>query len=132
MTETDVGVIMVAGRWTLLDRSAEPLLAECKERRVAVVAAAPFNSGLLARKWPAEDAQFDYGPAAAETLAAARAAARICATYGTTLPHVAVQFPLQHPAVVSVVAGMRSPEEVRQAVFSVTTDLPHGLLEGRG
>ena len=46
--ESDVDVVMLAGRWTLLDRSGEPLLAECLERGVSVVSAAVFNSGLLA------------------------------------------------------------------------------------
>ena len=47
--ETDVDVVMIAGRWTLADRTARPLLDRCAERGVAVLAAAPFNSGLLAR-----------------------------------------------------------------------------------
>jgi D-threo-aldose 1-dehydrogenase len=53
--ETDLDVVMLAGRWTLLDRSGAPLLEECVARGVAVVAAAPFNSGLLARPWPPDD-----------------------------------------------------------------------------
>ena len=50
--ESDLDVVMLAGRWTLLDRSGEQLLTECADRGVAVVAAAPFNSGLLARNRP--------------------------------------------------------------------------------
>ena len=50
--EADLDVVMLAGRWTLLDRSGAPLLAACAEHGVAVVAAAPYNSGLLARDWP--------------------------------------------------------------------------------
>ena len=61
--ETDLDVVMLAGRWTLLDRSGAPLLAECAARGVSVVAAAPFNSGLLAQPWPPDDAHFNYGPA---------------------------------------------------------------------
>ena len=50
--ETDLDVVMLAGRWTLLDRSGQPLLDECAARGVQIVAAAPFNSGLLARDRP--------------------------------------------------------------------------------
>ena len=63
VAETDVDVLMVAGRWTLVDQSAEPLLTDCAHAGVAVVAAAPFNSGLLARPHPADDARFDYDTA---------------------------------------------------------------------
>jgi D-threo-aldose 1-dehydrogenase len=127
-TEADVDVLMVAGRWTLLDRSAEGLLELCEQRGISVAAAAPFNSGLLARPWPADDAQFDYGPAPAKILAAARAAASTCDSYGTTLPHAAMQFPLQHPAVACVVAGMRTNDHVTQNVEWAITAPPTGLL----
>jgi D-threo-aldose 1-dehydrogenase len=111
VSETDIDLIMVAGRWTLVDRSAATLLQDCLDRRVAVVSAAPFNSGLLSRPDPPDDAHFDYGPAPPDVLAAARACAAACAAHGTTLPVAALQFPLLHPAVCSVVAGMRTAEQ---------------------
>lgn len=114
--ETDIDVVMLAGRWTLADRSGAPLLSACAERGVAVIAAAPFNSGLLARDWPPDDSQFDYGQAPAPLLGLARACARACARQGMSLPQAALQFPLRHPAVVSVVAGMRSVAEVERNV----------------
>lgn len=116
VSETDVDTVMVAGRWTLADRSAAPLLAACAERSIAVVAAAPFNSGLLAQPWPADDAYFDYGPTPANVLARARTYARLCAEHGTTLPHAAMQFPRRHPAVACVVAGMRNAHQSASAV----------------
>ncbi|MGH2871807.1 MAG: aldo/keto reductase [Solirubrobacteraceae bacterium] len=112
VAEADVDVVMVAGRWTLVDRRAEPLLSESSEADVGVVAAAPFNSGLLARRQPAEDAMFDYDRAPADVLEVARACARACESRGAELPAAALQFPLRHPAVVSVVAGMRTPAQV--------------------
>lgn len=127
-TETEVDVLMVAGRWTLMDRSAVGLLAECEERGISVAAAAPFNSGLLARPWPPDEAHFDYGPASAEILAAARNAATTCDAFGTTLPHAAMQFPLLHPAVACVVAGMRTRQQVEQNVAWATTEPPAGLF----
>jgi len=117
---TDLDVVMLAGRWTLLDRSGAPLLAACAERGVAVVAAAPYNSGLLAQDWPQPDTHFDYGQPSGEILARARALAGICQRHGTRVPAAALQFPLRHPAVTSVVAGMRTAGEVRTALRYLT------------
>jgi D-threo-aldose 1-dehydrogenase len=122
--ETDLDVVMLAGRWTLLDRSGQPLLDECAARGVAVVAAAPFNSGLLAQPWPPDDAHFNYGPAGPALLDRARGLARICTRHGLDLPTVAVQFPLRHPAVVSVVSGMRTADQVQTTLTRLTTPIP--------
>ncbi|MBM9508720.1 aldo/keto reductase [Actinacidiphila acididurans] len=124
VTESDVDAVMVAGRWTLADRSALPLLDACAARGVSVVAAAPFNSGLLSRPWPPDDAFFDYGPAPAPLLARARALATQCERHGTVLPHAALRFPLRHPAVACVVAGFRTPAEARSAAQWAAHDLP--------
>jgi D-threo-aldose 1-dehydrogenase len=122
--ETGIDLVMLAGRWTLLDRSGQPLVDECAARGVAVVAAAPFNSGLLARAWPGDGAYFDYGPAPPQVLARARALAGICQRHGVSLPDAAIQFPLRHPAVVSVVGGMRSGEEVTATLARFATVVP--------
>jgi D-threo-aldose 1-dehydrogenase len=110
LAESDLDAIMLAGRWTLIDRSGEALVDACLERGVSIVAAAPFNSGLLARPWPPDNAYFDYAPAPAQLLERARAYATICEEHGVTLPHAAIQFPLNHPAVTCVVVGMRTRE----------------------
>jgi D-threo-aldose 1-dehydrogenase len=110
----DVDVVMLAGRWTLTERSGEPLLEAAAERGVGILAAAPYNSGLLAHNWPADDATFNYLPAAPDVLARARAYATVARASGVTLPDLALQFPLRHPAVTSVVVGLRTPGEARQ------------------
>jgi D-threo-aldose 1-dehydrogenase len=125
--ETDLDVVMLAGRWTLLDRSGAPLLAECADRGLSVVAAAPFNSGLLAQPWPPDGAHFNYGPAGQDLLDRARGLARICTEHGVDLPTVAVQFPLRHPAVVSVVTGMRTAVQAETALTRLTTPVPNDL-----
>ena len=122
--ESDVDLVMLAGRWTLLDRSGEPLLAECLERGVSVVSAAVFNSGLLARSWPPDGAPFNYSPASEAVLARARALARVCEDLGTTLPEAAASFGLRHPAVASVVVGAGSADHVTVAAQRVTAELP--------
>ncbi|SDT12935.1 D-threo-aldose 1-dehydrogenase [Friedmanniella luteola] len=114
--ESAVDVVMVAGRWTLVDRSAEPLMTAAAERGVSVLAAAAYNSGLLASARPADDATFDYGPAPAEVLADARRWADRAEQHGVALPDLALQFPLRHPATAAVVVGLRSAAEVAAAV----------------
>lgn len=127
--ETDVDVVMVAGRWTLADRTALPLLTECADRGVSVVAAAPFNSGLLSDPDPSDGASFDYRSAPPDLLARARALAQVCRRQATVLPHAAIRFPLRHPAVASVVAGFRTPQEVRSAARWAERDLPSRAWE---
>jgi D-threo-aldose 1-dehydrogenase len=113
--ETDVDVVMLAGRYTLLEQVAlDDLLPLCEERRVGIVAAGVFNSGLLARERPPEDAKHDYDIAPPELVERARAIAQVCERHGTTLPAAALAFPLAHPAVVSVCVGARSAEQMRR------------------
>jgi D-threo-aldose 1-dehydrogenase len=119
MRETDLDVVMLAGRWTLLDRSGEPLLAECASRGVRIVAAAPFNSGLLAQERPQPGASFNYAPAPADVLARAANLADACERVGVPLPAAALQFPLRSPAVAAVVAGLQSVPEVQTALANL-------------
>lgn len=111
----DPDVLMLAGRYTLLEQDAlDDLLPLCEERNVAVVAAGVFNSGLLARPWPSDDARYEYGGAPPALVDRARAIAKVCERHGTTLPAAAIAFPLAHPAVVSVCVGARSAEQMER------------------
>lgn len=113
--ETDADVMMVAGRWTLLDQSAgDDLLPLAAERDVSVLAAAVFNSGILATDTPGQGSLFDYGPADRAVVERAQAIARIAHRHGRTLPELAVQFPLRHPAVAAVVLGGASAAQLAQ------------------
>ncbi|MET0304230.1 MAG: aldo/keto reductase, partial [Microbacteriaceae bacterium] len=124
----DVDVMMVAGRYTLLDRSAdEELLPLALERGVGIVAAGVYNSGLLSSPTVPDDAKLDYAPAPAEVIAEARRVAAICEQYGATLPDAAVQFALRHPAVVSVVLGTRTPAQAHSGVDRYSVPLGDDL-----
>jgi D-threo-aldose 1-dehydrogenase len=127
--ETPIDVVMLAGRWTLLDRTGQQLLDDCAGRGVAVVAAAPYNSGLLARPRPIAGAAFDYQPADAALIAGANRLADMCEPYGVTLPDAALQFPLRHPAVVSVVAGTRSARQVHETVRRLSVPIADQLWQ---
>jgi D-threo-aldose 1-dehydrogenase len=122
--ECDLDVVMVAGRWTLLDRSALPLLEACDERGVSVVSAAPFNSGLLATASPRDGMTFDYMTAPRPKVAAARRLAAVCERYGTTPPAAALQFPLLQESVAAVVTSMRSSAEVEEDVELFLSRIP--------
>jgi D-threo-aldose 1-dehydrogenase len=120
--------VLVAGRYTLLDQSAEDeLLPLCAKRGVSVIAAGVFNSGLLAD--PKPGASFDYAPAAASMLDRALACEEICRRHGVPLRAAAIQFPLRHPAVTSVLVGARSPGEVSDAVRMAAHPIPSGLWQ---
>lgn len=126
--QTDVDIVMCAGRLTLLEQDhAERMLRLAAERGVAVVAAAVYNSGLLSREHVPDDAHFDYDQAPPEVLARARDIERICHEHGASLPAAAVQFPLRFPQVVSVVAGMRGADQATGAVERLTAPLPDEL-----
>jgi D-threo-aldose 1-dehydrogenase len=126
--ESDMDAVMVAGRLTLLDQSAlADLLPAAREHGTVVVAAGVFNSGLLARPRPADDAKFDYLPVPSKVLARAHAIADVCERHGSTLPALAVAYPLRFPEVASVVLGMRNRKQVEQNAALVEAGVPEGV-----
>ncbi len=122
----DFDCFLLAGRYTLLDTSGlADLLPECHARGISVIAGGVYNSGILAD--PRPGATYDYAPAPDALLARARAIGAVCERHGVPLRAVALQFPLGHPAVASVLIGMRSPAEVADAVAMSTVDIPGQL-----
>jgi D-threo-aldose 1-dehydrogenase len=104
--EGDFDVFLLAGRYTLLDQDAlGELLPLCVERDIAVLAGGAMNSGILAD--PTPGGRFDYQPAPPAIVERARRLAAICARHGVPLRAAAVQFPLAHPAIRSLIAGVR-------------------------
>jgi len=125
--ETDLDVVLLAGRYTLLDQSGAELLDLAEERGVAVVAGGVLNSGVLAD--PRPGAPFDYEHADPDVLARAQRIAEVCAGRGVPLLAAALQFPLRHRAVVAVVVGARSPEEVREHAALSARPVPPDLWD---
>jgi D-threo-aldose 1-dehydrogenase len=112
---TDMDLLMLAGRYTLLEQPAlDELLPVCEQRGIDVVAAGVFNSGLLARHNPARNARYNYVNAPPELLQRAARIAAICEQHASTLPAAALAFPLGHPAIVSICAGANSPSQVER------------------
>ncbi|GAB3253325.1 aldo/keto reductase [Nocardioides dilutus] len=125
--ESDVDVVMVAGRYTLLDQSGEDLLSVALEQGVGVLNAGIFNSGLLSRPRPGPGAPYDYGPVPADVLERATRIAEVCEEFGVDLPTAALAFAGRPPAVSSVVVGLRSPAQVRDLVVRWERRVPDGL-----
>jgi D-threo-aldose 1-dehydrogenase len=124
--EADVDLVMVAGRYTLLDRSAEgDLLPVAEAHGVDVIAAGVFNTGILAD--PSDDARYDYRPATAGELGRARAMKLRCSAHGVRLAAAAIRFPLRHPAVTGAVVGARTADEVRQFAVDAQATIPAAL-----
>jgi len=121
----DLDCVLLAGRYTLLDQTAAPVIRQCAERGVAYLAAGVFNSGVLAR--PTEGAWYDYAPAAPAVLDRARRIEQICERHGVSLPAAALGFPLRHPAVTVVIVGMAAPDEVDTNIEVVRAGVPGEL-----
>ncbi len=133
---TDMDVFMLAGRYTLLEQSAlDDLLPVCEERGIGVVAAGVFNSGLLSRATPLDGAKYNYTDAPDELVQRALSIAQVCERHGTSLPAVALTFPLAHPAVISVCVGARSPEQIEANIDLYRIAVPDSVwaeLKDRG
>jgi D-threo-aldose 1-dehydrogenase len=126
--ETDMDVVLLAGRYTLLDQTAlADLLPACVERQVSVVLGGVFNSGVLAN--PSAGSTFEYEAVHSDVLARVRRIADVCSRHEVSMAAAALQFPLAHPSISTVCVGARSAEEVRQNVELAGTSLPTGLWE---
>jgi D-threo-aldose 1-dehydrogenase len=125
---TDLDVVMCAGRYTLLEQGGlDDLFPAVLQRNVSVVAAAVFNSGLLARDRPPAEATYNYGPAPASLIARVNALADVCEAHGVPLPAAALQFALGHPAVATVCTGARSAEQVLRNASFAELSIPDAL-----
>ena len=111
--ETEVDTLMLAGRYTLLEQTAlDSMLPLCVERNVSIMAAGVFNSGLLAVDRPPADANYNYESAPTELHARALRIGEVCARHGVSVPQAAMAFVAAHPAVSSVVVGVRTAEQI--------------------
>ncbi len=123
----DVDFFLVAMPYTLVDQAAlHGPMADCLRRGIKVVIGAPFASGLLADP-SAAGVMYAYAPASPEMIAKALAIEAVCARHDVPLAAAALQFPLLHPAVVSVIPGAVSAAQVRQNASNVARPIPVDL-----
>ncbi|MBO9747369.1 MULTISPECIES: aldo/keto reductase [Xanthomonas] len=121
--------VMLAGRYTLLEQhGARALLQQAQQRNVAILSAGPYSSGLLSdARGPG--ATYNYAPVDTATLQHAQRLYAACAAFGVDIGAAALQFPLAHPAVTTVVAGMRTVAEVRSAATRLAAPVPSALWQ---
>ena len=123
----DFDCVLLAGRYTLLEQ--EPLasfLPLCERRQIGVIIGAPFNSGILARG-AAPGARYSYAEPSPAITERVRGMEAVCARHGVSLGAAALQFPLAHPAVVSVLPGLRSAAQVETTVRWLDTAIPEAF-----
>ncbi|WP_433664853.1 aldo/keto reductase [Nocardia sp. CA-128927] len=124
--ETTIDHVMIAGRYTLLDRRAEAeLLPECARRGIRVLVAGVLNSGILAD--PLHRATFDYQPAQRDIIERTQAMERICAKYDVPLRAAALQFARRNPAIAATVIGAGTETEVADTIAMLNTSVPEDL-----
>jgi D-threo-aldose 1-dehydrogenase len=110
VARVDLDCILLAGRFSLLDRSGAELLAQCAARRIGVILGGVFNTGVLID--PDAHPTYDYAPAPPAVMARARHLQAACEARGVALGAAALQFAMRHPAVTTVLVGARSAAEV--------------------
>lgn len=126
----EIDLIMLAGRYTLLEQDPlDDLLRLCAERGVRLVIAGPYNSGILAKgvRHGGEIPNFNYEPAPPAIVEQVGAIEDVCARHGVPLAAAALQFPLAHPQVASVVPGMGSVRQVEDALALMAQPIPAAL-----
>ncbi len=112
LQQADIDVLMLAGRYSLLDHSALPeLLPQCLACGVRVALGGVFNSGILATGAKNAAATFNYAPAAREWLERTARIESVCQAHGVPLRAAALQFALAHPAIDIVMLGARKVAE---------------------
>ena len=124
--EADFDCFLLAGRYTLLDRSGtHELLPLCLERGISVIAGGVFNSGILAES--GSKRHYNYEQAPPDVISRAERIKATCERHGVDVKAAALQFPLRHPAVASVLTGCRSLAELEQNVRLFTAPIPDEL-----
>jgi D-threo-aldose 1-dehydrogenase len=120
--------VITHNRYTLLNKSAEPVIAAGHARGLAVLNAAPYGSGMLA-KGPAAYPRYAYQQAPDAMIERANLLAEIGSRYGVPLPAMALQFSLRDPRIANTIVGMSRPERVQQTIDLATLPIPDALWE---
>jgi len=126
--EANFDCFLLAGRYTLLDQvGLKELLPLCVERGIAIIAGGVFNSGILAD--PKPGTTYNYQTAPDELVQRAARIKTVCERHGVSQKAVAIQFPLGHPAVQTVLTGCRSVNEVNENVDAFQAPIPPAVWE---
>jgi len=121
--EMDLDVILIAGRYSLLDQSAQKVLfKECLKKQTGVMVGGVYNSGVLAN--PVPESTYNYLPVTPEILSKVKQIQELLLEFNISLTAAAIQFPLRHPAVTCVITGSRSVTELNANIEDFDRDIP--------
>jgi D-threo-aldose 1-dehydrogenase len=131
MQHARLDVILLAGRYTLLEQNPlDDLFPLCEKAGTAIVVGGPYNSGILAVGTKSgATLYYNYEPAPADVIEKARRIEAVCERHGVPLPAAALQFPLAHGQVASVIPGVDSPERVEQTMALYRHKIPAALWQ---
>lgn len=118
--------VITHNRYTLLNRSAEPLLEVARRRGVPLLNAAPYGGGMLARG-PDASARYAYRDAPPQVVERARGAAVVCRRRGVPLAAAALQFSLWEPRIISTIVGLSSPERLSETLALASLPIPEEI-----
>jgi len=123
----DFDLFLLAGRYTLLEQEAlETFLPLASERGIGIIIGGPYNSGILATG-PKPGAFYNYDPAPQEILDRVARIEAVCKRHTVRMVDAAFQFPLRHPAVVSVIPGGQGVAEMEANAVAATAEIPPAL-----
>jgi D-threo-aldose 1-dehydrogenase len=131
MSHARLDVILLAGRYTLLEQTPlDDLFPACEKACTAIVVGGPYNSGILAvGTKTAAPLYYDYEPAPAGVIEKVRRIEAVCDRHGVPLPAAALQFPLAHKLIASVIPGLDSLERVNQTIALYRHKIPAALWQ---
>ena len=128
LKEVDVDCVMLAGRYTLLEQnSLKTFLPLCEKNKVDILLAAPFNSGILAGS--EKNLNWNYAKASKELIDKVHSLKKICGNYNIPLAAAAIQFPLAHPVVKTVVTGAVNVKELEDNVSYLDVKIPNDFWQ---
>lgn len=130
--QADLDVLMIAGRYTLLNRESDGFFETCRARGIGIVGAGVFNSGILATGVRNGGAHYDYGPAPEEILRRVEAIEQLCARHDVPLAAASLQFVARHPAVTQVVVGTGNPMRISQSAQLANHAIPAAFWSDLG
>lgn len=123
----DFDLFLLAGRYTLLEQTAlDSFLPLCEARGIGIVSGGPYNSGILATG-ARTGAWYNYNPAPQDIMDRVTAIERVCEAHGVRLVDAAFQFPLLHPAHVTVIPGGQGVSEMASNAAAARADIPTAL-----
>jgi len=120
--------VITHNRYTLVDRSADPLLDLAAAQGIGVLNAAPYGGGMLTR-WPVDRSRYAYGQGAAPLIDAANEMGRLCADAGVPFAAAALQFSTRDPRITSTIVGMRTVGDLEASIQLDETEIPEELWD---